>query len=124
MATKAQRRSFSGKIRRIHRYFTAEIEKLRLGGDIDDYDVLEAAFSWLRARKGLSADEADRVAEAFPEPGEYSHRCRLCWPKSEGVMGSSDDSSEESSDSDGERSEAPDDTGTSPPRSWDRVTTG
>ena len=58
-------RSFSGKIRRIHRYFTAEIEKLRLAGDIDDYDVLEAAFSWLRARKGLSADEADRVVESF-----------------------------------------------------------
>ena len=199
-------RSFSGKIRRIHRYFTAEIEKLRLAGDIDDFDVLEAAFSWLRARRGLPAEEADRIVEDFrvslaawssdepiqqesevegdaaveeqaeapqeepvaaerapgyvlvssrrgairlhrsgregcwmarlrhfneckvvsemPEPGEYSYRCKLCWPNSEGVIGSSDDSSEESSDSDGERSEAPDDTGTSPPRSWDRVTMG
>ena len=65
-----------------------------------------------------------RVVSEMPEPGEYSHRCRLCWPNSEGVIGSSDDSSEESSDSDGERSEAPDDKGTSPPRSWDRVTMG
>ena len=65
-----------------------------------------------------------KVVSEMPEPGEYSYRCKLCWPNSEGVIGSSDDSSEESSDSDGERSEAPDDTGTSPPRSWDRVTMG
>ena len=58
-------------------------------------------------------NECKMVSE-MPEPGEYSYRCKLCWPNSEGVIGSSDDSSEESSDSDGERSEAPDDTGTSP----------
>ena len=49
-------RSFSGKIRRIHRYFTAEIEKLRLSGDVDDDDVLEAAFAWLRSRRGFQQE--------------------------------------------------------------------
>ena len=47
-------RSFSGKVRRIHRYFTSEIEKLRLAGDVDDYDVLETAFAWLRSIDGDS----------------------------------------------------------------------
>ena len=58
-------RSFSGKIRRIHRYFVSELEKLRLAGDVDDFDVLDAAMQWLRARRGLSSDEAERVVDLF-----------------------------------------------------------
>ncbi|CAE7862397.1 unnamed protein product [Symbiodinium necroappetens] len=66
-------RSFSGKIRRIHRYFTAEIEKLRLAGNVDDYDVLEAAFAWLRSRRGFSAEdpiEQESENEGEAEAGE------------------------------------------------------
>eukprot|EP00439_Symbiodinium_sp_Y106_P005273 s6011_g1.t1 len=58
-------RSFSGKIRRIHRYFVCELEKLRLAGDIDDFDVLDAALQWLRARRGLDTDDAERVVDLF-----------------------------------------------------------
>ena len=58
-------RSFSGKIRRIHRYFVSELEKLRLAGDVDDFDVLDAALQWLRARRGLDSDDAERVVDLF-----------------------------------------------------------
>ena len=58
-------RSFSGKIRRIHRYFVSELEKLRLAGDIDDFGVLDAALQWLRARRGLDSDDAERVVDLF-----------------------------------------------------------
>ena len=43
----------------------SELEKLRLAGDVDDFDVLDAAMQWLRARRGLSSDEAERVVDLF-----------------------------------------------------------
>ena len=46
-------------------YFVCELEKLRLAGDVDDFDVLDAALQWLRARRGLDSEDADRVVDLF-----------------------------------------------------------
>ena len=58
-------RSFSAKIKRIHRYLKSELEKQRLEGELDDHDVLEAAYDWLRSRRSMGDEEARRIVNDF-----------------------------------------------------------
>ncbi|CAE7367520.1 unnamed protein product, partial [Symbiodinium pilosum] len=58
-------RSFSAKFKRIHRYLKSELEKQRLEGELDDHDVLEAAYDWLRARRSMEDDAARQIDDDF-----------------------------------------------------------
>ena len=58
-------RSFSAKIKRIHRYLKSELEKQRLEGGLDDHDVLEAAYDWLRARRSMEDATARQIVDDF-----------------------------------------------------------
>ncbi|CAE7240002.1 unnamed protein product [Symbiodinium sp. CCMP2456] len=94
-------RSFSGKIRRIHRYFASELERLRLAGDVDDYDVLDAAFQWLRARRGFSSDDAEGVVDAFK-------RALESWTAQDPIVQESDGEEEVAEEEPEAPTEAPD----------------
>ena len=58
-------RNFSAKIKRIHRYLKSELEKQRLEGELDDHDVLEAAYDWLRSRRSMGDEEARQIVNDF-----------------------------------------------------------
>ena len=62
-------RSFSAKIKRIHRYPKSELEKQRLKGELDDHDVLEAAYDWLRDE--LSDDEEREASVVAPRDSGF-----------------------------------------------------
>lgn len=94
-------RSFSGKIRRIHRYFASELERLRLAGDVDDYDVLDAAFQWLRARRGFSSDDAEGIVDAFK-------RALESWTAQDPIVQESDGEDEAAEEEPEAPTEAPD----------------
>ena len=92
-------RSFSAKIKRIHRYLKSELEKQRLEGELDDHDVLEAAYDWLRSRRSMGDDSARQIVDDF--------RSALCtWQVQDAGSPGSDEGEADDELSDDEEPEA------------------